>query len=113
MVQFDGAFAMEYSSRVARKRVLFENSIVCLVVLFLLLFFGRVLAPRVGTWFFDASFWCLFAGLDCSDSNSAGFVPGFLFGEFDPGSGRTLAACLTHASRTERLPSGSTRVANG
>ena len=22
------------------------------------------------------------------------------FGEFDPGSGRTLAACLTHASRT-------------
>ena len=22
-------------------------------------------------------------------------------GEFDPGSGRTLAACLTHASRTE------------
>jgi hypothetical protein len=26
-------------------------------------------------------------------------VPIF-FGEFDPGSGRTLAACLTHASRT-------------
>ena len=25
------------------------------------------------------------------------------FGEFDPGSGRTLAACLTHASRTEIL----------
>ena len=24
------------------------------------------------------------------------------YGEFDPGSGRTLAACLTHASRTER-----------
>ena len=24
-------------------------------------------------------------------------------GEFDPGSGRTLAACLTHASRTEFL----------
>ena len=24
-----------------------------------------------------------------------------LHGEFDPGSGRTLAACLTHASRTE------------
>jgi len=23
-----------------------------------------------------------------------------LCGEFDPGSGRTLAACLTHASRT-------------
>ena len=27
------------------------------------------------------------------------WVTGF-FGEFDPGSGRTLAACLTHASRT-------------
>ena len=24
----------------------------------------------------------------------------FFIGEFDPGSGRTLAACLTHASRT-------------
>ena len=24
----------------------------------------------------------------------------FFHGEFDPGSGRTLAACLTHASRT-------------
>ena len=27
----------------------------------------------------------------------------FFCGEFDHGSGRTLAACLTHASRTERL----------
>ena len=27
-------------------------------------------------------------------------------GEFDPGSGRTLAACLTHASRTERPACG-------
>ena len=26
----------------------------------------------------------------------------FFVGEFDPGSGRTLAACLTHASRAER-----------
>ena len=26
-------------------------------------------------------------------------------GEFDPGSGRTLAACLTHASRTEKVES--------
>jgi hypothetical protein len=34
-----------------------------------------------------------------------------LFGEFDPGSGRTLAACLTHASRTMK-PSGGL-VANG
>ena len=28
---------------------------------------------------------------------------GFIYGEFDPGSGRTLAACLTHASRTVNL----------
>ena len=39
-----------------------------------------------------------------------------LYGEFDPGSGRTLAACLTHASRTGsisllRRPSGK-RVSN-
>ena len=27
----------------------------------------------------------------------------YFIGEFDPGSGRTLAACLTHASRTEIL----------
>ncbi len=27
-------------------------------------------------------------------------------GEFDPGSGRTLAACLTHASLTGTSPSG-------
>ena len=25
------------------------------------------------------------------------------YGEFDPGSGRTLAACLTHASRTRQI----------
>ena len=31
-----------------------------------------------------------------------GCVWGLFFdGEFDPGSGRTLAACLTHASRTD------------
>lgn len=29
--------------------------------------------------------------------------PGNIHGEFDPGSGRTLAACLTHASRTMNL----------
>jgi hypothetical protein len=37
----------------------------------------------------------------------SGVVVGLLFldfnGEFDPGSGRTLAACLTHASRAVRL----------
>ena len=32
------------------------------------------------------------------------WVRGLFFdGEFDPGSGRTLAACLTHASRAVRL----------
>ena len=25
----------------------------------------------------------------------------YFYGEFDPGSGQTLAACLTHASRTD------------
>ena len=41
------------------------------------------------------------------------FVRAVLHGEFDPGSGRTLAACLTHASgATNRgLPRG--RAANG
>ena len=29
-----------------------------------------------------------------------GFVLKFFCGEFDPGSGRTLAACLTHAAQT-------------
>ena len=39
----------------------------------------------------------------------------FFFGEFDPGSGRTLAACLTHASRTGLVPFflGVGLVANG
>ena len=39
----------------------------------------------------------------------------FFNGEFDPGSGRTLAACLTHASRTVRPLRGYTsgeRVSN-
>ena len=47
-------------------------------------------------------------------TRSSGWVWMFLFyGEFDPGSGRTLVACLTHASRTvmPSLLGGS--VANG
>src|SRR5215813_6413322 len=36
---------------------------------------------------------------ECANRLGWLFMPGF-FGEFDPGSGRTLAACLTHASRT-------------
>jgi hypothetical protein len=27
-------------------------------------------------------------------------------GEFDPGSGQTLAACIKHASRTNKIPQG-------
>ncbi|WP_232231512.1 hypothetical protein, partial [Paenibacillus sp. HW567] len=30
----------------------------------------------------------------------------YQFGEFDPGSGRTLAACLIHASRAELILRG-------
>ena len=45
-------------------------------------------------------FWALWTGVP----RWFGVVFGlFLFGEFDPGSGRTLAACLTHASRTVKL----------
>ena len=36
-----------------------------------------------------------------------------LYGEFDPGSGRTLAACLTHASRAMKFPSGNGLAADG
>ena len=63
---------------------------------FLLLFFWPHLAlPRVWVWL-------LFCLSGFSDFGFAHGWWGFLFGEFDPGSGRTLAACLTHASRTER-----------
>ena len=37
----------------------------------------------------------------------------FFYGEFDPGSGRTLAACLTHASRTMMPSLLGGLVANG
>src|SRR5262245_29841502 len=40
-------------------------------------------------------------------------VPLDLYGEFDPGSGRTLAARLTHASRTVNRASARGSVANG
>ena len=101
--------------------VLFENSIVCHVFYAIALgaahgcvwFLGFVLfwfawssllffccGGWVGLWSgflgccTDFGFWlavvCGWLGLDLL----------VLFGEFDPGSGRTLAACLTHASRT-------------
>ena len=34
-------------------------------------------------------------------------------GEFDPGSGLTLAACLTHASQGERFLRGIIKLADG
>ena len=34
-------------------------------------------------------------------------------GEFDPGSGLTLAACLTHASQGERSLRGTIKLADG
>ena len=45
-----------------------------------------------------------------------GFGRKFFDGEFDPGSGRTLAACLMHASRTRPslwVTKGKRLVANG
>ena len=45
----------------------------------------------------DFGFWLAVCGW-------LGLVLLVLFGEFDPGSGRTLAACLTHASRTVKGP---------
>ena len=71
----------------------------------------------VGLWFprgwglWGVSGWvrgCFFSGFCCTGPGlfpvsfvGAGLGLGWvLFGEFDPGSGRTLAACLTHASRT-------------
>ena len=48
----------------------------------------------------DSQFDCSFGQrLKLSMLLSGGVGTSF-FGEFDPGSGRTLAACLTHASRT-------------
>ncbi len=38
-----------------------------------------------------------------TDEKERGAWTTYFYGEFDPGSGRTLAACLTHASRTEYL----------
>ena len=103
-----------------RLGVLFENSIVCHV------FYAMALgAARDGLLFVVCGFWGCFV-LVCLAPLFWGWVgPGLvfwtvvltlgsgwlfvvgwglvllvLFGEFDPGSGRTLAACLTHASRT-------------
>src|SRR5207245_10640297 len=47
----------------------------------------------------------------CSD-RSERTVSCFI-GEFDPGSGQTLAACIKHASRTDFSSQGQKRVENG
>ena len=71
------------------------------------------LAEGVG-WVFDCWVWIGFLGywnglradlrwLFWLFGLVCGLFFGF-FGEFDPGSGRTLAACLTHASRTGLVP---------
>ena len=108
--RFDVSVHMEYSGRVAcSSGVLFENSIVCLVV-FVCCCFCRISFSRLGVWFFWMPVFGVFVRSDCSE------LPfWFLFGEFDSGSGRTLAACLTHASRTEsalRSDSSGERVSN-
>ena len=36
-------------------------------------------------------------------SNILSLLKFYFYGEFDPGSGRTLAACLIHASRADEL----------
>ena len=108
--------------------VLFENSIVChvfyaiwswglrmvgfclLCVVFGACFVLVCLAPVVGVgWGHVVWFSGLFT--DCCSGLASCFVVWglvgvllVLFGEFDPGSGRTLAACLTHASRTVKGP---------
>ena len=108
-----------------RLGVLFENSIVCHVFYamalgaahdfgcvwflgFVLFWFAWLLVLGLG--------WAWSGFLDCCTDFGfwlTVFVVGWglfllvLFGEFDPGSGRTLAACLTHASRTvKHLPFG-------
>ena len=81
---------------------------------------SAVLGPLLGCGFrgvgglWGVSGWvrgCFFSGFCCTGPGlfpvsfvGAGLGLGWvLFGEFDPGSGRTLAACLTHASRTGPL----------
>ena len=89
--------------------VLFENSIVCLVVLLFVVFLLPVVGGlpvflfiRCGL-FYHCQIFCLVLGqIFLIRIHLAFWVGLFLFGEFDSGSGRTLAACLTHASRTVR-----------
>ena len=68
---------------------------VCFVLVCLALFFWGWVGPGLVFWtvvLTVGSGWLFVVG--------RGLFLLVLFGEFDPGSGRTLAACLTHASRT-------------
>src|SRR3979490_2572519 len=49
----------------------------------------------------------------CESGSHCGPCQAVLHGEFDPGSGRTLAACLTHASGATNQASAWGRAANG
>ena len=83
--------------------VLFENSIVCHV------FYAIVgaLAGPVWVWLVCFVLFLVLLVPACLGGCGLGLeivsLTFVLFGEFDPGSGRTLAACLTHASRTGPL----------
>ena len=86
-------------------RLMFENSTVCLIV-------DELVCMALSTAFLDCSFFGWFGFVVWVLIDDSGFFASvvcqfWIFhvfdGEFDPGSGRTLAACLTHASRAERL----------
>ena len=88
--------------------VLFENSIVCHVFYAIVGALAGPVLGLVGVLCFVFGFacacllrlllWLWWVGVGWAwEIVFSGIV---LFGEFDPGSGRTLAACLTHASRT-------------
>ena len=102
-------------------RLIFENSTVCLISRRISLFCP--VDVNVCLLLFWGGCWCRGFFDDDSDNMSVSFfvmdvalidgpaglllwwwVGGYVFdGEFDPGSGRTLAACLTHASRTRSI----------
>ena len=59
----------------------------------------QVITPCRGI--FGCSWWGFLWLIDIESASSRfSAAIEFIYGEFDPGSGRTLAACLTHASRT-------------
>ena len=51
--------------------------------------------------------------LNCWIASKANELSNYFYGEFDPGSGRTLAACLIHASRANWFGACSNDVSGG